>query len=289
MHTKEISFYRSTNSQSEGEELSYRSKISEEHIGDPRQHIKIVLESYDDLFSDFDPRGYSERNISDDFIEELKARTTKDRNLLVRHITFLLSDNDNYRNAVHEDIIKTRIKQFFKYSWRVAVRSDTRQRKLGLIWFIVGALLLIISAVLSIPDYQNSLPLVVFLFNSVLNAAGYYIIWNGLDLMLFGLKDEKDQLQFFKQMSRLKLITFKSYHDSMDFADEVEYTVMAKPMFGGTINNLMDSFKKEPTPPASVSKANSESKLSRESRSINEYSTTTAGSVNNEPEDYRKT
>lgn len=34
--------------------------------------VSILLDSYDDIFSDFDPSAYSERTLSDDFIIQAK-------------------------------------------------------------------------------------------------------------------------------------------------------------------------------------------------------------------------
>ena len=34
--------------------------------------ISIWLETYDDIFSDFDPKAYSERVLSDDFLVEIR-------------------------------------------------------------------------------------------------------------------------------------------------------------------------------------------------------------------------
>lgn len=34
--------------------------------------ISIWLDNYDDIFSDFDPRPYSQRSLSDDFLAEAK-------------------------------------------------------------------------------------------------------------------------------------------------------------------------------------------------------------------------
>ena len=39
-------------------------------------NISIVLDSYDDLFSDFDPRPYRIRALSDDFLLECKKSKT---------------------------------------------------------------------------------------------------------------------------------------------------------------------------------------------------------------------
>jgi len=81
-----------------------------------------MLKSYDDLFSDFDPRAYSERNISDDFIDELKARiSVRDKYTQIKRLVFLIP-NEQYikknsfrsRNLKDEEVIKKRIIDYFK-------------------------------------------------------------------------------------------------------------------------------------------------------------------------------
>ena len=50
--------------------------ISEEN--DVRE-IAIIIDTWDDIFSDFDPRPFSERMVSSDFIDELRRRHTETR------------------------------------------------------------------------------------------------------------------------------------------------------------------------------------------------------------------
>ena len=38
----------------------------------PRKEISFWLDSYDDLFSDFDPRPYAQKGFSEDFLDEAK-------------------------------------------------------------------------------------------------------------------------------------------------------------------------------------------------------------------------
>ena len=41
-------------------------------VSSPKEgNVSLVLESYNDIFSDFDPRNYSERALSDDFLIEI--------------------------------------------------------------------------------------------------------------------------------------------------------------------------------------------------------------------------
>lgn len=46
-------------------------------------NISLILDSYDDIFSDFDPRPFSEKALSDDFLVECKrAARDKDRSVV---------------------------------------------------------------------------------------------------------------------------------------------------------------------------------------------------------------
>jgi hypothetical protein len=63
-----------------------RQEITEEEVEDEEDesfklregNISLVIESYNALFSDFDPRTSSERGISDDFLSEVK-RAARER------------------------------------------------------------------------------------------------------------------------------------------------------------------------------------------------------------------
>ena len=43
-------------------------------------NISLILDSYNDMFSDFDPRSFSERALSDDFLSECK-RAARDKDI----------------------------------------------------------------------------------------------------------------------------------------------------------------------------------------------------------------
>ena len=53
------------------------AQIQKEELKNPKNNnldysISLWIDSYDDIFSDFDPRPFSARNISDDFLYEVK-------------------------------------------------------------------------------------------------------------------------------------------------------------------------------------------------------------------------
>ena len=75
------------------------------------KEISIIIDTWDDVFSDFDPRPLSERVLSEDFVLELKKRylETKRGNLI---ISFYAPKKLTDEKA--EKIITHRIKQYFK-------------------------------------------------------------------------------------------------------------------------------------------------------------------------------
>ena len=53
--------------------------------------ISILLDNYDDIFSDFDPRPYSERSLSDDLLNEAR-KASRDKNTGRLELRFLISE-----------------------------------------------------------------------------------------------------------------------------------------------------------------------------------------------------
>ena len=68
-------------------------------------NISLVLDSYNDIFSDFDPRDYSEKALSEDFLSECK-RAARDKE---NHIELRLLIPIKKRNSTHENKIRKRL------------------------------------------------------------------------------------------------------------------------------------------------------------------------------------
>ena len=58
-------------------------------------NISLSLNSYDDIFSGFDPRPYSQRALSDDFLAESK-RASRDKELDGVELIFLIHLPNNH-------------------------------------------------------------------------------------------------------------------------------------------------------------------------------------------------
>ncbi len=78
----------------------------EEKVDLREGNISLLVQSYDYLFSDFDPRDYSQKILSEDFIEECKraVREKEDK------IELILLHPKDKRNVKDEIKIKKRLK-----------------------------------------------------------------------------------------------------------------------------------------------------------------------------------
>ena len=102
-------------------------------------NISLILDSYDDLFSDFDPRPFAERALSDDFLVECKkASVVKKTKIELR-----LMVPKHKRNHFDEVKIKKRLKEHFHKHFK---EEESKIRKIkagGFFWFFLGVALML--------------------------------------------------------------------------------------------------------------------------------------------------
>jgi hypothetical protein len=155
-------------------------------------NISLILDGYDDLFSDFDPRPYSVRSLSDDFLFECrKAIVSKEDKIELR---FLVPKH--LRNLSQESTIKKRLKDHFLRHFK---EKNLELRKLkgeGAFWFILGAIVMTIGTILY--DYSGF----IFRFLMIISEpAGWFLFWEGLSKIFIHSKSIKPDFNFYKRMS----------------------------------------------------------------------------------------
>jgi len=72
--------------------------------------IEIALDDYDDIFSDFDIRPYKERQVSKDFLDELKVRMATNPDNV--EITLVLLYAPSQKRRTTRKIIVRRLPRF---------------------------------------------------------------------------------------------------------------------------------------------------------------------------------
>ena len=166
--------------------------------------VSILLDSYDDIFSDFDPSAYSERTLSDDFIIQAKKFS---RNKIGNKISLRLLLSANKRNEQEEKVIIKRLHSYFK---GVHEQLETEVRKTntrGWILTLIGIAVMIAASYISFmkPEkYPVHLLLVLF------EPAGWFLLWAGLDHLANSSKETKKDIDFYAKIIKSE-INFLTY------------------------------------------------------------------------------
>lgn len=166
--------------------------------------VSILLDSYDDIFSDFDPSDYSERTLSDDFIIQVKKFSG---NKSGKKMSLKLLLPANKRNEQDEKVIVKRLHSYFK-GVHQALESEVRKtNKRGFILTGIGIAFMMAASYISFmkPEkYPVHFLLVLF------EPAGWFLLWAGLDLLVYSSKETKKDLDFYLRMttSEIKFFTY---------------------------------------------------------------------------------
>lgn len=166
-----------------------RQEVKEQAI------IKMWLDSYDDLFSDFDPRPYSRRAVSDDFIGQAK-KVARDHLGNIDSLLLLLPES--VRKQEHETAISRRLHSFFIHSCELIKADMKRIQKRAFSFLLAGVFFMLLAGYISYlepPQFYVHIILVLF------EPAGWFLFWTGLDHLFSDSGKTKKELNFFKQMS----------------------------------------------------------------------------------------
>jgi hypothetical protein len=168
--------------------------------------VSLVLHAYSALFSDFDPRSFSERMISDDFISECK-RAVRDRNNL-QQLRLLIPSH--LRKPSEEIKIKKRLKEYFRKHYLEKEREIKGIKNEGIKWFFIGSIILTLSTFLY--EYKSLAFswmkfFVDFLF-VISQPAGWFTFWEGLGKIFIHSREKLPDYEFYKKMQNVEIYFF---------------------------------------------------------------------------------
>lgn len=166
--------------------------------------ISLTLDNYDDIFSDFDPRVYSQRAISHDLLGELK-RAIRSKPEGRTHISFIIPRHA--RNWESEEVIKKRLREHFKKHHLLLADEVKGIKRKGIFMAVFGVLMIMIAT------YIYSLELTNFIWHAliiILEPAGWFTAWTGLDEIYYTARQKKEDLDFYENMANAE-IEFMSY------------------------------------------------------------------------------
>jgi len=178
-----------------GEEKEKLLKLSE---------ISLWIDTYDDIFSDFDPRPYSQRAISDDFLNEL-MKATRSKTSGKTEIRFLVPTR--IRSAQQEAIIKKRLQEYFHHKMNIVKQERKELIMHGIRFTGIGIFLMIIATILLSRGVEN-IPTNFLII--LLEPAGWFLFWNGMDTLIYRVKAKKPDHDFNMNMAKAE-VSFMSY------------------------------------------------------------------------------
>lgn len=162
-------------------------------------NISLVISSYEDIFSDFDPRPYSEKALSEDFLRECRNATrdkSEDKELELRLLV-----PKNKRVVLEEIRIKKRLHEHFN-KHRLEYEKEIKKIRIeGCLLVLLGAFLLfcsylIYSNTLSFSEMTNNILLIIT------EPGGWFLFWIGGERFVYNVRDKKPHLDFYKKMSK---------------------------------------------------------------------------------------
>jgi len=162
------------------------------------QDVKFTVDHYNDIFSDFDPRPFSEKGLSEDFLSEIeRAVMSKYANKL--NFTIIVPGKN--RTLKEETVIKERLKRHFKKHFKIMNERRKKILRKGIAFVMIGIILMIIATFLFFKFEEKSF--ITSFFTILLEPASWFLLWEGMDLVIFESKKVDPTLQFYERMSNI--------------------------------------------------------------------------------------
>jgi len=166
--------------------------------------ISLWLDNYDDVFSDFDPRPFSERAISDDFLVEAKKMFRENSK---GRFELRLLIPQAVRNPKDESLVSTRLRRYFKVLEQEERKKIAQETRRGLLLTGLGFSLLVMAVFL----FRLELASLWADFLLVLmEPAGWFTTWFGMDKLFYDVPEGKKNHVFTHKMAEA-VISFVSY------------------------------------------------------------------------------
>jgi hypothetical protein len=162
--------------------------------------ISLVLDTYDDIFSDFDPRTFDKRSLSDDFLSELKRATRSNKTGIIE-LNFLIPLEQ--RKEETENKIKKRLRDYFRKHYEEVRKEVDSFRGVGIAMIVFGLVLSILTALFVIPHESENVWWGVLLI--LVEPAAWFTIWEGANKVFDTWKVMAPDLEFNRKMSKCEI------------------------------------------------------------------------------------
>ena len=162
-------------------------KFQEDTKNQNFRDISIWLDSYDDIFSDFD-------------LYELK-KVCKENKSPINNLNLLIPDKS--RSDVNENLIIKRLHTHLKKNYHDFRELLMIQKRNGFLSVFAGVVLMIGASYISLLKSENFLMHTILV---ILEPAGWFILWTGLDDLRKSLRIQRSELDLFIKMAKSKIV-----------------------------------------------------------------------------------
>jgi hypothetical protein len=160
--------------------------------------ISIWLDKYEDVFSDFDSRPFSERSLSDDFLREVQKMTNNHRAKNNMRLKFNVLGVE--RNAESESIIINNLNAHFLNIAAILKGEQKQILKKGYMLlsfgFVVIALIFYLTNLSEEKSYAYLHGIIL-----MLEPIAWFAAWTGLDNVFQNSRKGKEDLDFNSKMA----------------------------------------------------------------------------------------
>ena len=169
-----------------------------------KSELSIWLDRYEDIFSDFDSRPFSERTLSDDFIIEAK-KMAKEKSTGAIELKLLMPEQQRQKNT--EEIIVKSLHVHFRRFAHLLQDEMKQAMKKGFLLSVLGISIMVCAV------YLAGLSEKSFLINAsrvILEPAGWFFVWTGFDLIFYLSRKKKPEFNFMNRMAHaeIKFLSF---------------------------------------------------------------------------------
>jgi hypothetical protein len=165
--------------------------------------LNLWLDSYDDIYSDFDSRHYLKRRMSDDFLYELRTEM-KYKEQHPDNIALLLPKEQ--RNEDAEKMVADSLIDFFTNRFRYYQDKCRKKMNKGLLLIAIGIIIMLLNLWI---NYYWAPSFFITALKVLLEPAGWFLLWTSLDILFYDYAEVKKEREFYKNLSETHIL-FKS-------------------------------------------------------------------------------
>jgi len=166
--------------------------------------IALWLDTYNDIFSDFDPRPFDQRSLSVDFLDEIK-RASRDKASGQIELRFIIPKN--LRKIDEESKIKRRLKDHFKRHSDLLKHETKKTNRTGISIAGLGFLFMFIGVFF---HYLLGERIMTDILVTLFEPLGWFMMFYGFDTAFYSFRQKKPETNFYEKMVKAE-ISFISY------------------------------------------------------------------------------